>query len=206
MENNNKLNLKYPVIVEGKYDKIRLSNIISSTIITLGGFSVFNDKEKLALLRKLCENEKIIILTDSDKAGMFIRGKLKSMIPPERIINVYAPCIQGKEKRKEKASKEGLLGVEGIDDEHLKKLLEPFANDAEAPIGAQVTNAEFYADGFSGRDDSENRRKRLALLLSLPGNMTGKALLEVINLLVPRAEYDRAVELIKKEDNLNQKI
>ncbi|HAN21365.1 MAG: hypothetical protein A2Y15_07010 [Clostridiales bacterium GWF2_36_10] len=195
----NKIYLKYPVLVEGKYDKIRLSNIISSTIISLGGFSVFNDKEKMELIRRFSAQKSIIILTDSDKAGLFIRNKIKGMISPDKIINVYTPQIQGKEKRKDKPSKEGYLGVEGVDDELLRSLLIRFTDDSNnvKENGAEVSSAEFYTDGFSGSINSDNMRKLLAKELSLPENMTSKALLEAINMLIPRNEYERAKESIK---------
>lgn len=195
----NKLCLKFPVLVEGKYDKIRLSNIISSSVITLGGFSVFKDKEKIALIRRLIAQKGIIILTDSDNAGMLIRNKLKGMFNSGKIINVYVPRIKGKEKRKDKPSKEGIIGVEGISDELIRSLLVGFSveSDTKNESGADVTNAEFFADGFSGRSDSENMRKLLAKELALPENMTSKALLEAINMLINRSEYDRAIEEIK---------
>ncbi|PKM62430.1 MAG: DUF4093 domain-containing protein [Firmicutes bacterium HGW-Firmicutes-21] len=194
----NKICLKYPVIVEGKYDKIKLSNIISSPIIALGGFSVFNDKDKIALLRRLSLEKNIIILTDSDNAGMFIRNRLKGLINPDKLINVYIPRIQGKEKRKEKPSKEGILGVEGISGELLRGLLLRFISDSErsGSDSAELTAAEFYADGFSGGTDSALLRKLLAKELSLPENMTSKALLEAINLLVTRSEYDKAKQTV----------
>lgn len=195
----NKLILKYPVLVEGKYDKIRLSNIISSLVITLGGFAVFNDKEKLALLRRMSTQKGMIVLTDSDQAGMFIRNKLKGMINPAQLIHVYVPRIQGKEKRKEKSSKEGILGVEGIDDTVIRSILEKFSSSEtdNMETSAEVTNAEFFADGFSGGNDSTERRKLLSKELSLPENMTSKSLLEAINLLVSRSEYERAKQLIR---------
>ena len=189
----NKLTLKYPVIVEGKYDKIKLSNIISSPVIALGGFSVFNDKEKMALLRRLSREKSIIVLTDSDGAGMFIRNRLKGFINPDKLINVYVPRVEGKEKRKEKPSKEGILGVEGISGGQLRELLCRFAADEEeGNKAAFLTATEFYADGFSGGSGTVEKRKRLAAKLSLPENMTSKALIEAINLLVPRDEYERA--------------
>lgn len=200
----NKLVLKYPVLVEGKYDKIKLSNIISSPIISLGGFSVFNNKEKLALIRRLSVQKGIIVLTDSDKAGMFIRGKLKGFVNKEKLKNVYVPRIHGKERRKNKPSKEGILGVEGIDSVLLRSLLERFSADTdEAKFkGAHITSAEFYADGFSGGSNSENKRKLLARELALPTNMTSKALLEAINMLVTRAEYEQAKHTVNIKESI----
>jgi len=194
----NKLTLKYPVIVEGKYDKIKLSNIVSSPVIVLNGFSVFNDKEKIALLKRLSRHEKVIVLTDSDKAGMFIRNRLKGYIGSENIINLFIPRIKGKEKRKTAPSKEGLLGVEGTDDQLLRSLLMRFSAEENGVFAAAaVSNAQFYADGFSGRPDSKKKRRLLARELSLPENMTAKALLEAINLLITGEEYERAKNKIQ---------
>lgn len=199
-----KLILKYPVIVEGKYDKIKLANIVASPVIVLNGFSVFNDKEKIALLKRLSLQEKVIILTDSDKAGMFIRSKLKGYINPDSIINVYIPRVRGKEKRKTAPSKEGLIGVEGTDDKLLRSLLARFTAESDSvSAGASVSNAQFYADGFSGGNDSEKNRKLLAKELNLPENMTSKALLEAINMLVTSEEYERAKNKIKSI-NINE--
>ena len=160
----NRLCLKYPVLVEGKYDKIRLSNIISSPVIALGGFSVFNDSEKLALIRQMSLKKCIIILTDSDSAGMIIRNKLKGMVEKDKLINVYVPRIKGREKRKNRDSKEGILGVEGIEDSIIRSLLQRFCTDCPdtAQMGAQITKAEFFSDGFSGRNDASGNRRMLA--------------------------------------------
>jgi ribonuclease M5 len=200
---NKKLSLKHPVIVEGKYDKIKLSNIVSTPIIALNGFSVFNSREKLALLRRLSAEKGLIVLTDSDNAGMFIRSRLKGLINADKLINIYVPIVKGKEKRKYKPSKEGILGVEGIDSELLYSLLERFAEDTggTGKNTCSLTSAEFYADGFSGADESAKRRKKLAQELNLPESMTSKALLEAINLLVKRSEYELAKDRVTKEMN-----
>ena len=119
-----KLNLKYPIIVEGRYDKSKVSMVVNTTIIALDGFSVFKNTEKQKLLKKLSSEKGIIILTDSDRAGHFIRNKLKGMLPKDKVTNIYAPALYGKEKRKNKPSKAGVLGIEGIDIETLKELFE----------------------------------------------------------------------------------
>ena len=121
-----KIKLSCPVVVEGRYDKQRVLSVAEGTVIQLDGFSVFNNKEKQALLRRLCGNGNIILLTDSDSAGGFIRAKLKGYLPAEKIINVYAPKIEGKEKRKKTPSKEGVLGIEGLDTDVIYRLLKPF--------------------------------------------------------------------------------
>ncbi len=192
-----KLNLKYPVVVEGRYDKSKLSLVVSSPVIALDGFSVFNNKEKQQLLKRLSKETGIILLTDSDRAGNFIRSKLKGIIKGQ-IYNVYAPVIEGKEKRKNKPSADGLLGVEGIDANQLKTLLLPFASD-EVKRCANISKSRFYADGFSGGSNSAARRKMLASKLSFPESLTSNALLEAINLLVSEEEYESAVLRINNE-------
>lgn len=192
-----KLRLKYPVIVEGKYDKAKVSMLVSTPIISLDGFSVFNNTEKQMLLKRLSRENGVILLSDSDRAGHFIRSKLKGIIKGT-IYNVYAPEIIGKEKRKKTPSADGLLGVEGISVKTLRDLLLPFAEDS-LPQGASITKARFYEDGFSGGDGSSFRRARLAEYLSLPRTLTSKALLEAINLLITEDEYLSAVERINNE-------
>ena len=192
-----KLKLKYPVVVEGKYDKAKVSLFVSTPIIALDGFSVFNNSEKQMLLKRLSRGNGIILLSDSDRAGQFIRSKLKGILKGT-IYNVYAPTILGKERRKKTASADGLLGVEGIAVQTLKELLLPFAED-ELPVGASITKTRFYEDGFSGSDGSALRREKLAEYLSLPKTLSSKALLEAINLLITEDEYLSAVERINNE-------
>ncbi len=192
-----KLNLKYPVIVEGKYDKAKVSLVVSSMIITLDGFSVFNNKEKQLLLKRLSDESGVILLTDSDRAGNFIRAKLKGILKG-KIYNVYAPTVVGKERRKNAPSADGLLGVEGIDSGVLREILLPFEGDG-APSGAGITKSQFYSDGFLGGDGSSQRRKMLANYLSLPESLTSKALFEAINLLISNTEYESAVKRINDE-------
>lgn len=192
-----KLNLKYPVIVEGRYDKAKVSLVVESPIIALDGFSIFNNKEKQQLLKRLSKEQGIILLTDSDRAGNFIRSKLKGILNG-KIYNVYAPSVFGKERRKKVPSADGLLGVEGIASNVLKELLMPFSSDS-LNKGANITKLRFYEDGFSGNENSSEMRKKLAKLLSLPETLTSKALLEAINLLVSESDYETAVKRIKDE-------
>ena len=189
-----KLRLRCPVAVEGKYDKIRLANLVETPILVLGGFSVFNDGEKKALLRRICGSCGLILLTDSDRAGAFLRAKLKGMLPDGKLYQVYAPMREGKEARKKSPSADGLLGVEGIDDETLYALLAPFADETKLSSGAEITKAQWYADGFSGGEGSSDKRKRLARALDLPENLSSGALLEAINLLCSGEAYERAKE------------
>ncbi len=194
-----KLNLKYPIIVEGRYDKSKVSMVVSSTIVALDGFSVFKNTEKQKLLKRLTKENGVIILTDSDRAGNFIRNKLKGMLNG-KVYNVYAPAIVGKERRKKRVSADGLLGVEGIDTKTLYNLLLPFAGEKN-PEGAKISNTRFFEDGFSGGENSSEKRKSLAKILDLPETLTAKALLEVINLLITESEYENALIRIKNEEN-----
>ncbi|MBQ9848906.1 MAG: DUF4093 domain-containing protein [Clostridia bacterium] len=192
-----KLKLKYPVIVEGRYDKAKVCNIVSTPVIALDGFSVFKNAEKQQLLKRLSREQGIIMLTDSDRAGTFLRAKLKGILKGT-VYNVYAPAVLGKEKRKSAPSADGLLGVEGIDSNILCELLKPFANGS-APASSEITKTRFYADGFSGGNNSSERRKKLCKLLSLPENLSSKALLDAINLLVSESDYENAVKIINEE-------
>ncbi len=191
-----RLNLKFPVIVEGRYDKAKLSLVVSSAIFTLDGFSIFNNEEKKQLLKRISKDNGVIILTDSDRAGNFIRSKLKGILNG-KIYNVYAPEIYGKERRKVKPSADGLLGVEGIAASSLRELLLPFSGEGEVS-GAGITKARFYEDGFSGTAKSSDKRESLAELLSLPKTLSSKAMLEAINLVVSYDDYEKAVSRIKE--------
>ena len=190
-----KLKISIPIAVEGKYDKIKLSSIIDGQIITTDGFGVFASDEKKMLIRRLAEPRGIIILTDSDGAGLVIRNYFRSILPNDKLINLYTPQVEGKEKRKKAPSKAGFLGVEGIKAEVLRKLFEPYAGDlTERRAGEEVTKADFYADNLSGGEGSAERRKRLCRLLDLPDNMSANALLAAVNLLCGVEKYK---ELLK---------
>jgi ribonuclease M5 len=196
-----KLKLRYPLVVEGKYDKITLSNVVSSPIVCTGGYSIFNSGELRALLRRLANETKLLILVDSDGAGKQIRGHLSGILPKESLLQVYIPQIAGKEKRKKAPGKAGLLGVEGMSASLLRELLSPYAIDAsEKPKGDGITKTDLYLDGLSGGDGSSALRARLARALALPEDMTANALLEAMNLLIDKDEYKRLVKKIK-EDN-----
>ena len=184
-----KLRIDCPIIVEGKYDKIKLSSIVDACIIATDGFGVFKNSERLALIRELSKKSKIIVLTDSDGAGKVIRSHITSAIPKDRLIQLYTPQIAGKEKRKEHASKEGYLGVEGMEAEELLKLLKPYSveNYTESER-EEITKADMYEMGLTGAQDSAEKRDKLAASLGLPKNMTPNALLAALNVLVTREE------------------
>lgn len=197
------ITLDRPVIVEGKYDKQKLSSILNTTIITTNGFRIFNDREKRALIRRLAEKNGIFVLTDADGAGLVIRNLLRGCVPKEKITHLYIPAVAGKERRKSSPSKEGLLGVEGIDEETLTKIFAPFSVDADTsvkPVRAAVTKADFYEAGLSGGAESAVLRARLAEQLRLPPHMSANALLEAINLLYTREEYEDALHAAVGEE------
>lgn len=191
-----KLRLKMPLVVEGRYDKSALSGYIDGVIITTGGFSIFNNKEKQALIRRAA-TDGIIVLTDSDGGGRQIRSFLSGILPPESIHHVFIPKIEGKEKRKRAPGKAGVIGVEGMKPEVILKILSPFicddisANDLSAVSKKEITKVDFYKDGLSGTDGASERRALLCKAASLPEDMTAKALLEAMNLLYGYDEYKK---------------
>jgi ribonuclease M5 len=186
-----KLNIPYPVIVEGRYDAIKLSSIMEGQIITTDGFGVFNQKEKLTLIRRLSERSPIILLTDSDGAGKLIRSHITSAVPTERLIQLYIPRIKGKERRKERPSAEGTLGVEGMEAKLLFDLLAPYEDEQAIVRAAQnpLCKTDFFMDGLSGGENSSARRDVLAVRLGLPEGMTANALLAAVRLLCSYEEY-----------------
>ena len=196
-ENKTLPRLKYPLIVEGRYDKSAALGMFSGVVITTEGFGIFNNKEKRALIKRLC-TDRVIVLTDSDGGGRQIRSFLSGILPSEKIINLYIPEIDGKEKRKTHRSKAGLLGVEGVGGEVLRRLLAPYTDEAEARELGGILMGDFFSDGFTGADKSSELRDRLCGELSLPSGMSAKALLSALNLLVSREEYLLLKEKILK--------
>lgn len=201
METEKKLNLPYPIIVEGKYDRLRLLSICNATILTTDGFGIFKKQEKLTLIRRLSEQTPIIVLTDSDGAGKVIRSHLTSAVSPDRLIQLYIPQIEGKEKRKPVPSAEGTLGVEGMERQLLWDLLAPFESETAVQRAAEhpLTKAELYADGLCGGEKSAAARDALAKKLGLPCGMTPNALLAALKLLVSFEEYCALVGRKKAE-------
>ncbi|MBQ8883622.1 MAG: DUF4093 domain-containing protein [Oscillospiraceae bacterium] len=192
------LHIKQAIVVEGKYDKIKLSSITDAVIIVTNGFSLFKDKEKQALIRFYAEKTGIIILTDSDSAGFKIRNLIKNIAKDGNIINVYVPEIFGKEKRKADFSKEGKLGVEGIDKEIIINALEKAGVFCENTVTREkITNLDFYEDGLSGGPDSSNLRKKLLKYMDLPQLLSSKALLEIVNTMYSKDEYKEIITKIR---------
>ena len=192
-----KLKIPYPILVEGQYDKIKLDSVLEATVITTDGFRVFNRGEKLALVRALAEKSPVIVLTDSDGAGKLIRSHITSALPKDKLIQLYIPKIQGKERRKTTASAEGTLGVEGMDGSLLRELFAPYAegDDGVAPVlrDNKLSKVDFYLDGLSGGEGSAAKRDALAKKFGLPDGMTANALLAALRLLCTYEEYCRAV-------------
>lgn len=192
------IRIKQTVIVEGKYDKARLSGIIDAQIITTGGFDIYNDKEKRRLLIKLAKKNGIILLTDSDRAGFKIREHITGFLPTENVIQLYIPQREGKESRKEEFSKDGYLGVEGIESDVLEKLFLPFASGEEkAPC--KITKSEMYELGLFGRKDSSRLRDELSKKLDLPLHMSSNALMRALDMMFSRDEIYEALEQITKD-------
>ena len=187
------IKIRQAVVVEGKYDKIKLSGIIDAPIIQTDGFGIFKDKELQKMIRTLAERQGIIVLTDSDSAGFKIRSFIGSTVDNGKIINAYIPDIFGKERRKTAPGKEGLLGVEGMRPEILLQALRNAGADFEdaqaAPAHEPVTKQDFFTLGLSGRPDSAAKRAALLQALSLPAHMSANALLQAVNVLFSREEF-----------------
>lgn len=198
-----KIKVKQAVIVEGRYDKIRLDSLIDALIITTDGFGIFRDKEKMQMLRHLAETRGLLIITDSDSAGFVIRNHLKSCIPPQFIKHAYIPDVFGKERRKTQYSKEGKIGVEGMSAEVLLESLRKSGVDcmtsspAQSGVeddGKKITRTDFFRAGLSGGENSSEKRLLLLQTLGLPSRMTTTALLDVINDYMTLEEFERFIE------------
>lgn len=193
-----KLKLSEVVLVEGKYDKIKLDSLLDATILTTDGFGIFKEREKRALLSRLAAERGLIVVTDSDGAGLVIRNYITSILPKSQVKHLYIPQIQGKESRKAVPSKEGTLGVEGMEADLLRALFAPFATGSKPPEWETVTKFDLYADGLSGGVGSEGRRQALAKSIDLPAGLSSNALIEAINLLGGRPLYERALGPLDK--------
>ncbi len=198
---SDRIKISHPIVVEGKYDKSTLLSIFDTAVITVGGFGVFNSKEKQALLRRIASGG-IIVLTDSDGAGKLIRSFLNGIIPKDKIYNLYIPKVEGKEKRKSSPSKEGLLGVEGMGREALVSVLAPFIvtngdnGDKPQKSAEMITKVDFYMDKLTGAENSAARRDELAGYFGLPDGMSANALLEALNIITDREGYRRAASAL----------
>ena len=195
--------IKEVIVVEGRYDKNTLSQIVDATVITLGGFSVFNDKEKLAFLRRLAQQQGLILLTDSDGAGFVIRNYLKGALHKELVKQAYIPDVFGKERRKRKGGKEGKLGVEGMKPEVILDALRRAGatfldEETTAEPRVPITKADLFELGLSGGAGSAERRQALLKALELPSHLTANGLLEALNLLYDRKTLEEALEQLNE--------
>ena len=193
------LKIKEAIVVEGRYDKNTLSQLVDTLIVDIGGFAVFKNSDRVALLRRLSATRGLIIFTDGDGAGFVIRNFLKGALPKEGVKHAYIPDVAGKERRKRKGSSEGKLGVEGMTPaviyESLRRAGATILDETAVsqPTRPQITKADLYADGLTGGEGSAGQRKRLLQLLDLPEHLSTNALVEVLNTFYTVEEYHEAV-------------
>lgn len=188
------------VVVEGKYDKIRLQNFIDAEIVVTNGFGIFKNREMTDYIRRAAEKRGVIILTDSDHAGFMIRDRLCGCIDKKYITNVFVPEIKGKEKRKQKPSAEGLLGVEGLGEDVIKEaLIKAGVTEHKQRSGEKITKTDLYVLGLSGRDGSAEKRAELIKQLGLPVGMSPSQLLTALNVLFDKEEF---FDICGREDSL----
>ena len=186
------IKLRQAIVVEGRYDKNMLRQLVDAPVFETNGFGVMKNKELVSLLRMTAERRGLIVLTDSDGAGFVIRNYLKRVLPKAGVLHAYVPDVYGKERRKAHAGKEGKLGVEGMPPEILLQALRNAgaeASEGPAQRGAPIVKADLYAAGYSGRTDSAAQRAALLKELSLPEHMSSNALLDALNVLMTREEF-----------------
>lgn len=185
--------IKEVIVVEGRYDKNTLSQVVDAVIIETGGFGIFNDSQKRNLLKKLAESRGLIIMTDSDAAGFMIRNHLKGCIAPELIKHAYIPDIYGKERRKSAPSREGKLGVEGMSPQVILEALSRAGATFQGPEHredqSRISKADLYRKGLSGGENSATLRKELMKKLELPERLSAQGLLDVLNAIMSREEF-----------------
>jgi len=189
--------IKEVIVVEGRYDRNTLSQIVDATIVETSGFGIFSDREKLLMLRRFAEKNGLIVLTDSDGAGFVIRNYLKGALGSATVKQAYIPDVFGREKRKIAASKEGKLGVEGMEAgtilEALRRCGATFLDKESTVKNSGITKADLYVMGLSGKPGSATKRKELLKKMELPERLSANAFLDVINALYTRAEIERLI-------------
>ena len=192
------------IVAEGRYDKIRLSSVVDALIITTDGFHIFNDREKQRFLKKLARERGLIIITDSDAAGFKIRTLIKNIVPDSCVTHVFIPDIFGKERRKDTPSKEGKLGVEGIENAVLEDaLLKSGAftqSDKKIEPRREITVADLYAAGLTGKADSAEKRREFLRSCALPARLTGNTLIGTLNTLMTYEEFCALTDLREEND------
>lgn len=198
------IKIKEAIVVEGRYDKNTLSQIVDAPIFQTNGFGIMNDKEQLALLRKVAQVRGLIVFTDSDGAGFVIRNYLKSAIPPTQLKHAYIPDILGKERRKTAPGKEGKLGVEGMTPQIILDCLRrsgaTFDDTQNETCRDEITKTDLFFMGLSGSPDSKAKRLALLKMLNLPMHMSSNAMLQVLNLLYSRDELYRVLDTLQTEN------
>ena len=191
------IKIKEAIVVEGRYDKNTLSQIVDAPIIETSGFGIMNDKAQLDFLRKVAQKRGLIIFSDSDGAGFVIRNFLRGAIPGEYVKHAYIPDIAGKEPRKRAPGKEGKLGVEGMSPEVILSCLRragaTVEGEAASTAGETITKQDMMALGLSGGPDSSTKRRKLTQKLQLPERMSANALLQALNLLYSLEELESIV-------------
>ena len=194
------LHITETIIVEGKYDKEQLKKVTDAPILCTGGFDLYTNKNTVKSIREMAKRTGIIVLTDSDSAGFRIRNYIKQCVGEQGTVkHAYIPTVEGKEKRKEIAGKEGLLGVEGITEKKLAEILQSVTEVREAEDGGiKITKTMLYEDGLTGGEDSAELRKKLSRSLGLPVRISTNALIEILNKAYGYEEYKKALEKIKK--------
>ncbi|MBQ9674014.1 MAG: DUF4093 domain-containing protein [Ruminococcus sp.] len=196
------IKIKEAVLVEGKYDKIKLQGIIDAPIITTNGFRIFKDKEKQLLIRKMAKKRGVLIITDSDSAGFVIRNFIKGIIPEKNIKQCYIPQLKGKESRKPAPSKEGLLGVEGVGDEiiinAIRKSSATIIGEDNTAKPAEIKKSDLFDLGLSGTQSSKQNRERLMKYLGLPTYLSANAMLSALNVIMTKNELFEIVNDINK--------
>ena len=190
------IKLNEAIVVEGKYDKIRLENIFDTIIVTTNGFGLYKNSSTKKTIQKLAKTCGIIILTDSDNSGLQIRNYIKDLCKFGQVYDVYLPQIKGKERRKSKASSQGFLGVEGISDDIIITEFEKYFN-TEIEIKNFADTALLFADGIVGKTDSKAKRKALLTQMSLPTNISTSDLIKILNKLYTFDEYKKMLEKCK---------
>lgn len=184
------IKVKEAVIVEGKYDKIKLSNILDGLIVEINGFGIYKDKNRMKFIRKLAEERGIIIITDSDHSGFQLRNFIASSVGKDKVKHIYIPDVYGKEKRKDKPSKEGKIGVEGISDDVLRELFEKGGVVClDANSENRITNYDLFEAGLSGAPNATQNKKKLLKKLNLPEFLSTNSLLSYLNSVMTKDEF-----------------
>lgn len=188
------ISIKETIIVEGDYDKIKINSVVYANIIVTGGFRIFKDKEMQNLIKKLAKKNGIIIFTDSDRAGFMIRNFIKNCSHGEKILNAYIPEIKGKEKRKKISGKEGILGVEGMDDEIIKNALiscgATIIGEKKKEKKEEFSKLDLYKAGFYGKENSKIKRQEFLKKYDLPQRISANMLVDVLNLLFKKEDLE----------------